>query len=264
MIDLLITLAVGTFAGVLSGMFGIGGGLVIVPSLIIIFSMPLQTASGTSLATMLLPVGLFASIKFYKAGFLSIKAAALISFGVLIGVFFGAKLATSIPNEMLKQAFGFFLLYVSWVFIAPLELFKLKKPQIYKEKNLQSTSNILILLGLGIIAGLLSGMFGIGGGLITTPFLMSVLKYDPKKAIGTSLASMLLPVRLPGVLVYHQSGNVIYIFVVCLAIGLIIGSILGARITLNLPSHKVKRAYGILVLFVALDFIFKGLIASKI
>jgi uncharacterized membrane protein YfcA len=89
-------------------MFGIGGGVVIVPALIIIFSLPLHMATGTSLASLLLPVGIFACIKFYKSGFLNIKVAALIAFGLLIGVYFGAEAVVAISLIFLKQYTAFF------------------------------------------------------------------------------------------------------------------------------------------------------------
>lgn len=264
MINIIITIALGVVAGVLSGMFGIGGGVVIVPSLIILFSLQLQAASGTSLAALLLPVGIFACMKFYKAGYLSIRTSAYIAIGLLAGVFFGAKLVTSIPNDLLKQFYGIFLLYVSYIFIQPLELLKLKKVKEIDESQLASDANPILLIVLGAATGVLSGMFGIGGGLVITPFLMAVLKFHPKKAIGTSLGALLLPVGLPGVIVYHQAGNINLEFAICIAIGMVFGSILGAKITLNLPAKNIKRAYGFFLLLIALDFLFRGLIAARV
>lgn len=263
MFDNLIALLVGLVAGVAAGMFGIGGGVVIVPALILIFSLPLHFATGTSLTALLLPVGIFACIKYYKAGFLNIKVASLIALGLFMGVFFGAKFVTMIPQGLLKTLYGLFLLYVSISFIRPLELFKIKINRSLPNDTKRNINSVYSIL-LGVFAGVLSGMFGIGGGLVITPFLMYVLRFDPKLAIGTSLGALLLPVGLPGVIVYYNNGFIVLNYAIAIAIGIVFGAIIGAKITLALKTNTVKVIYGFFLLLMALDFIFHGSIASKI
>ncbi|MBZ0289332.1 MAG: sulfite exporter TauE/SafE family protein [Anaerolineae bacterium] len=113
---------------------------------------------------------------------------------------------------------------------------------------------ILLVLGLG--AGVLSGMFGIGGGVIIVPALVALLHFDQKQAVGTSLAALLLPVSLGAVISYYQSGLLDLVVAVLVALGLVGGAFAGAKIALSLPSVTVKRLYGIFLLFVALRFIF--------
>lgn len=103
---------IGLIGGVLSGLFGIGGGLVIVPALILVAGFPIATAAGTSLAALLLPVGLFGALEYYRAGNVDIRAAAVIAVGLLIGAYFGARLGTALPPETVQRAFGIFLLIV--------------------------------------------------------------------------------------------------------------------------------------------------------
>ena len=76
---------IGLVGGVLSGLFGIGGGLVIVPALILVVGFPIATAAGTSLAALLLPVGLFGALEYYRAGHVDIQAAVVIAVGLLVG-----------------------------------------------------------------------------------------------------------------------------------------------------------------------------------
>ena len=90
--QLLKLLALGGVAGVLSGMFGIGGGLVIVPALILGFGFDIKTAIGTSLFVILMPTGLLGVVEYYKNGQLKIPSGLIIAFGVFIGAYFGAKL----------------------------------------------------------------------------------------------------------------------------------------------------------------------------
>jgi len=97
--------ALGLAAGVLSGLFGIGGAILIVPGLVLLAKLPQQSASGTSLAALLLPVGLL--------GLVNLPYAAIIAVGLFLGALVGAKLAVSLPDATLRRAFGAFLMLVA-------------------------------------------------------------------------------------------------------------------------------------------------------
>ena len=113
MTTLIVFLAIGLGAGVLSGLFGIGGGIVIVPALMYLAKLTPQTATGTSLAVFLLPVGLLGAMNFYRAGHVNVKAALLLALGVFVGGFFGSKLNLSLPPVQVKRAFALLLLFVA-------------------------------------------------------------------------------------------------------------------------------------------------------
>ena len=102
-------LGVGLAAGVLSGLFGIGGGIVIVAALVSAGRMPIHTATGTSLAALLLPVGILGVREYWKAGHVDIRAALLIAAGVAVGVFFGARYAQGLAPATLQRGFAVFL-----------------------------------------------------------------------------------------------------------------------------------------------------------
>jgi uncharacterized membrane protein YfcA len=103
----------GLFAGVISGLFGVGGAIVIIPGLVLIAKLPQHAAHGTSLAALLLPVGLLGVIEYAKRQQVNWPYAAVVAVGLLIGAYFGARLAGSISDVMLRKAFGAFLLLVS-------------------------------------------------------------------------------------------------------------------------------------------------------
>ena len=102
----------GLGAGVLSGLFGIGGGVVIVPLLIVALGFTAQQAAGTSLAALVLPVGLFGAIQYWQAGEVNLLNAALLALGLMIGVYAGARLGLSLPSEVVQRAFGVLLVIV--------------------------------------------------------------------------------------------------------------------------------------------------------
>jgi uncharacterized membrane protein YfcA len=108
---------VGIIAGIFSGLFGIGGGIIIVPILALAFGWGQLTASATSLVALLMPVGLFAVIQFYRLGKIGpseIKFGLLISVGMFFGAFLGANLAVRLPELWLRRGFAILLLYTAF------------------------------------------------------------------------------------------------------------------------------------------------------
>jgi len=103
----------GLLAGVVSGLFGVGGAVVIIPGIVLIAKLPQHTAHGTSLAALLLPVGLLGVLEYSKRQQVHWAYAAVVAGGLLIGAYFGARLAGSISDAMLRKAFGGFLLLIS-------------------------------------------------------------------------------------------------------------------------------------------------------
>src|ERR1044072_3765694 len=103
----------GLFAGVFSGLFGVGGAVVIIPGLVLIAKLPQHTAHATSLAALLLPVGLLGVMHYAKRDQVHWGYAAVVAVGLLIGAYFGARLAGSISDLTLRKMFGAFLLLIS-------------------------------------------------------------------------------------------------------------------------------------------------------
>jgi len=111
-------LMIGLVAGVISSMVGIGGGVVIVPALVILFSISQKMAQGTSLVMLLPPIGVLAVINYYKAGYVDFKIAGVLIVAFVIGSYFGSKVALNLQESTLKRIFGVFLmlLAVKYVF----------------------------------------------------------------------------------------------------------------------------------------------------
>jgi len=253
----------GFVAGIASGMFGIGGGVIIVPVLVTVLGFALQQATGTSLGALLMPVGIFAVFEYYRANKINVRAAAWIAAGLVLGAIGGANIAVNLPSDTLRQIYGVFLLYASWRFVEPrkwLAEMRNQKTTTTAAPEKPRTMAWYWFILLGIIAGIASGMFGIGGGVIIVPALVGLLKFDQKTAAGTSLATLLLPVSIGGAIVYYQNGLLEVDVAAPVAIGLIVGAFAGARIALGLPSKTIKRIYGIFLFFVGLYFIFRDVL----
>lgn len=111
---LIILLVTGLLAGVLGGSLGVGGAIIVIPSLVIFLGLSQQEAQGTSLAFMIPPIGILAAMNYYKSGYVNWKYALILSFTFMVGAYFGSKLAINLPEKLLKRIFGIVLLYVSF------------------------------------------------------------------------------------------------------------------------------------------------------
>jgi uncharacterized membrane protein YfcA len=109
----LLFVAIGLGTGVLAGIFGIAGGIIIVPTLILLAKFPPQQATGTSLAVLLLPVGLLGAYHYYKEGHVRVLPALLIALGVFFGGYFGARISTGLSPLVLKRSFAVLLVAVA-------------------------------------------------------------------------------------------------------------------------------------------------------
>ncbi len=106
-------LIIGLVAGVLAGMFGIGGGLVIVPALLLIMKMKELEALGTSLAALIPPVGLLGAMEYYRNGHINIRYAAIIACGLFVGAYFGAKIIMPLSPLVIRRLYAGFLLVIA-------------------------------------------------------------------------------------------------------------------------------------------------------
>ena len=113
MANIIILILIGIAGGILSGLFGVGGGIIIVPALIFFLGMSQHEAQGTSLGLMLLPIGILAAMNYYQSGNLDIRAGLIIALAFVVGGYFGSKMALGIEEVMLKRIFGVLMMIVS-------------------------------------------------------------------------------------------------------------------------------------------------------
>jgi uncharacterized membrane protein YfcA len=234
--------AVGLLAGLLSGAFGIGGGIVMVPLLALVLGVGQHEAQGVTLAVMLLPIGLPAVLTYHRLHPVRWRLAALIALGFLPGSWAGAKAASALPGRPLRALFVLFLLHVAWrTWTGPSGSPGRGPPA--------SDANGL---WIGALAGGLAGLFGVGGGIVMVAFLVSLLGQSQHEAQGTSLAVMLPPIGLPGVWVYAQSrGGLPWGLMAAVAGGFLAGALAGAQVASRTGSRRLSRAFAVLVVAAA-------------
>jgi uncharacterized protein len=117
-------------------------------------------------------------------------------------------------------------------------------------------TTIVILVIIGLMAGVFGGMFGVGGAIIMVPALVYFLGVDQHTAQGTSVAIMLPPIGLFAAYNYYKAGEVNIWYAVIIAVAFLIGGFFGSKIALALPENLMKKIFGILLILVALRMIF--------
>lgn len=113
MMDIFILIIIGIASGFLSGMFGVGGGVIIVPALVYFIGLTQHQAQGTSLGLMLFPIGILAVYNYYQSDAIDIKAGLIIALTFVIGGYFGSKLSLNLDQALIKRLFGLLMLFIS-------------------------------------------------------------------------------------------------------------------------------------------------------
>ena len=124
------------------------------------------------------------------------------------------------------------------------------------KKHKMDINTIIMLIIIGFFTGVLGGMVGVGGGIILVPALVFIMGFPQMDAQGTSLALIMFPVGILAVIQYYKQGHVDFNIVFLLAIGFIIGSLLGSKISLAIPEQTVKKMFAVLMLIIACKMLF--------
>jgi len=246
----------GIVVGILSGLFGIGGGIVLVPTLIVVFGMDILDANATSLAAMLLPVGILGVISYYKAGLIKVRESLWIALGLFLGSFVGGELAVNINEGLLAKLYAGILFYIALSYFDIFSYFRKKKePNTLKYIDVSKPLWLYLVVGLG--AGIFAGLFGKGGGIVIVPLLIGVFHYDPKAAAATSLAALQLPVGLPSVIIYANNGHLNILYAGLIALGILGGAFFGSKLGVKLPSAMFKKVFAVFLMIVAVYMVSK-------
>jgi uncharacterized membrane protein YfcA len=126
----------------------------------------------------------------------------------------------------------------------------------HKNNNHMDIQSILLLVLVGIAAGMLSGLVGVGGGIIIVPALVLILGFSQKMAMGTSLGILLLPVGILGVMQYYKQGYVDIKVVLIISAAFLFGSYYGSKFALSLPQDTIKKVFGVFMIIIAIKLLF--------
>ena len=179
---LLAYIGIGAVAGFLSGLFGVGGGILIVPALVLLLRMPQKVASGTSLLAVA-PLSVGGMVAYATSGHIDWAASLTVAIGAVAGGAIGSALLQRLPSVV-----------ITWIFVAVMLL--VAAQMLFEEPTrgalrLLTPVDLLILLGIGLVAGIFSGLLGVGGGAIIVPALIIVSGFGDLAAKGSSLVALM-------------------------------------------------------------------------
>lgn len=242
-LEAVMAVAVGLAAGFLSGLFGVGGGIVTTPAVDSLLGGTAIQAIATPLPV-ILPSTLVAASTYAKAGQLSMRAAWWAGGPGVAGAIVGALL-TEIVNAHL-------LLLVTAALIA------LTSVQVIAGRKVGGVADRGEAAGwvfgaIGLVAGLVSGILGVGGGIVMVPAFTVLAGLPLKRALGTSLVVISILV-IPGTIVHALLGNVQWAIALVMALGVVPGARIGARVALGARERTLRLAVGLFLLVVAVTY----------
>ncbi len=236
----LTAIAIGLIAGILAGMFGVGGGFIMVPLFVMWLKSERKIAHATSLAAVV-PIALSAAIGYALHGQVDWTAAAFVLSGSVFGALYGVKLLSTLPVRTLQLVFSALL------FISAIRLLWSEQPH---QLFTGLTADVLLVV-IGFAAGVMAGLLGVGGGIVIVPALIISSGLDAATARGTSLA-VIIGTGISGTIANIRKGNVNLGIAFMTGIAGIPGTLIGVYLSNVLPEKVTVQLFAFLLIAIAL------------
>ena len=239
----------GVFAGILSGLLGIGGGFIIV-SLLVALSYPFPQAVATS-SLVIIMSSTTGSFYNWRMGYLDLQKVIYLAVPAVIAAPFGAYLTGEIPEYILMIIFACFLL---------LNIGLIRLRQVIVAQKLPSSSKfnpVFSKIATGAVAGFSAGLLGIGGGAIMVPLQMLLLNEEIKVAVRTSLG-VIVTATISSCVIHAVNGNILYAPGLILGIAGMVGVQIGTKVLPNIPSSLVSKIFSLFLAIMAIFNFYKA------
>lgn len=231
---------VGLAAGILSGLFGVGGGIVTTPAVNVLLGGTAIEAVATPLPV-IFPTTLVGAYTYARAGEVSFRAARWASAPGALGAILGALLTDHVNAHLLLVVTSGI---IAWTAVG---LLRGRPPRVtYVRGRTPAHRHVLI----GLAAGFVSGLLGVGGGIVLVPAFTMLLGMPLRRALGTSLV-VISAIAVPGTLVHWWLGHIDWAIFAVLTLGVVPGARIGARIALGVRERTLRLAVGLFLLVVA-------------
>lgn len=249
-------LGVGAGVGAFSGAFGVGGGIQLIPYLVLVRKMAQKNAQATALVTVAMGAAA-GGITYGLANSVAWIPASIIVIGGLFGSLIGTNLVQRISDKRLQIVFGFLLVAVA------VRLLLTSSGTSASPAELPTITPLIALayLASGLAMGILSSLFGIGGGILLIPILVTGFGFEQQLAAGTSLAVM-MPIALLGAIRLTRPGFTNWRSGSLFGLASIPGAALGSYIALSLPGDILRSAFAVVLIVIAITVVRKGLRAT--
>jgi len=236
----------GLVIGIYSGLFGVGGGIMIIPLLNLVFFLPVLASAATSLFVVA-PTAFSGAYRHYRQGKLDIRPALIIGLSGACASTTSSLFSEAIPEIVILIITAILIVYCALTMIR-----SAFKPAIDKEGRTSEnrfktpTSSVIAMVALGLFAGSMAGIVGLGGGFVIVPFAVTFFGYSFKQATAVSLFSITM-ICIPGIIAHAVLGHVWYLYGLALLVGTIPGANIGVRILPKIPEKAIRLVFGILL-----------------
>jgi len=241
-----ICLLIGAAAGLMSGLMGVGGGIVMVPLMTGLLGLTQHKAHGTSLAVIIF-TAIAGALTYGWKGHTDLLIALELVVGSMVGARIGALVMNRIPARELRMIFGGFLFLVALRMLFPL-------PGPLMRADPTTLSGLLVVVLIGLVAGILSGMLGVGGGIIFVPAMVWLLGLVQQDAQGISLL-VIIPTAIVGGLTHLRRGNVVPTVVPWIAATSIVAAVIGSSLAIGPLKSVLQQIFAVFLLVVSVQMI---------
>lgn len=270
----IILVVIGILSAILGALVGIGGGIIIVPTLVyfgidhsMLSGMTPQKAIGTS-SVILITTGLTATLGYLKTKQVDVKNGMIFLIGIIPGALIGAFLSRFFTIDSFNLYFGIFLIFISIVLmirnkVKPIKFFQQEKyiktfVDNYGETHKYGIPPFIAIVS-SFIVGITTGLFGIGGGALMTPLMIIIFKFPPHVAVGTSMM-MIFFSSVTSSASHIIQGNVLWIYAIVLIISSYFGAKIGVRINSKMKSDTVVFILRSTMLVLGIYLIIKSIV----
>jgi len=262
LMDYLFMLVGGVIAGLFGSLLGLGGGVLIIPMLTLIFGVPMKQAIGTSLICVIATSSGAASL-YVKKHLADIRLGMTLELATTMGAIVGGLVAGLINPEVLTILFSLLLFYIALSMIRKrAEGGSVGNPAKGGEGNSSvqgdyRVTNLPFGMGASFFAGNISGLLGVGGGVIKVPAMYLLMGIPLKTAVATS-NFMIGVTATAGAFVYYARGEVDFLISGSTMIGVFVGALIGSRVLHLVKMEYLKKTFVIVLLYLSVEMLFKG------
>jgi uncharacterized membrane protein YfcA len=259
-------------AGFLGSLLGLGGGIIVIPALSLVFGFPMQVAIGASLVGVI-ATSTGAASYYVQEGMSNIRLGMVLETATTVGSVIGAVIAVYTNQQLLAVAFGILLLYASVYMVRRPErlavptdeenrkkFFDLSGSYVDKKDGREVSYDVKKLdrgLGASLGAGALSGLLGVGGGVVQVP-VMNIWMGAPMKAAAATSNFMMGITALAGAVIYYGQGLMSPVVTGLVAVGIFLGAMVGSRIAHLVAGVSLRRAFAVVMVAIAILMFLKG------
>ena len=238
----------GLGVGWLASMLGIGGGVLIVPTLTLLLHFPIKHAIAVSLIGVS-ATSLMAASNYLKAGLVDVELGITLESSTILGALTGGMLSGYLKSSVLYVLFALLVIYTAYVMWVGKKVKKVEG-----RKYTHMTAGI----GSSYVAGLASALLGIGGGVLKVPIMNLIMNVPVRTAVATS-SFMIGMTAVTGVFPYIERGEADFLVAGALVIGTLMGAYIGSKVMRKIPSLILKRTFAVLLFLVGVRMFIKGI-----